>query len=782
VKDPADPYYPELLDFEYFPKNPTSETGVNLTITYKDLDGDPPESVYVHFDDGPDDFDEYYSMNVSSGNYSQGVTCYIIGLKLAVGNYKFKFHAINYLNETVSYPESPGGRFVFKIAPPDPIDHPPVLYNHSIYPSDPQNGDHVHFYVNYRDADNDAPGGVYLQIHDYNRSFSKNLAMYSYQNYSYSHGLQYTVNISLPNGTYNYRYLAYNTVNVTLPRSNTFYFEVGDGGGPVQTPSLYSPGVSPQNPVENQTINFTINYKDPYGGNVPHYVKLAIAREGGTISRYNLATTGSSYRTGVLFYQTLALSEGNHTYFFELVVGNFSARLPTDHNYTLYVGPGSTKDNAPVLKNGLHSPSSPKDGDNITFSVTYKDADGDAPTHIMIYIGPRSVNGSVVAQYLHQHNLTWTGTSYRSGITASVTLSLKQGHYRYCFVTSNSKHTFIVWHPGNSSYLNLDVSGGSTTPSNSPPVLYSPSVNPSRPVPDQNVNFSISYRDIDGDAPSSLKLMIGPVSGNSTAYNMNIAGNAYASGITGFKVIKLSAGNYSYHFQTISGNHTVSYPHSGTYLLHVGKSEGEKPKINRSSSVSIMSDGSGGADITEIEVEDGLTLQIEDYEDGKISFLIESEEEKDRVITIEIEKDLLGEMTEKGIVIKVDGDKIGSSSLDTLKNSTGDIPLYNLEEKDGKYLLHLFLPDTSSTSVDATMGKDEESSDNNGLIVAALMVILLLAIISVAGIWGYTTTLQKKKKEAFFRDFNLDLEDHGDKTVVSGSLDDDEMDWDQMIE
>lgn len=778
VKDPADPYYPELLDFEYFPKNPTSETGVNLTITYKDLDGDPPESVYVHFDDGPDDFDESYSMNVSSGNYSQGVTCYVIGLKLAVGNYKFKFHATNYLNETVSYPESTGGRFVFYIAPPESKDHPPVLYNNSRYPAEPKESEKVYFFVNYKDADNDAPISIWVEIKDYNRSFSKNIDMTKHQNYSYSQGLKYTANISLSNGTYNYRYLAYNKLNASLPNQNTYYFEVGSSS-PV-LPTLYSPAVSPQNPVENQTINFTVNYKDTLGGKEPHYVKLVLRPSGGPVSKFNLAQTGTSYRTGVKYYKEIALLEGNHTYYYELIVGNYSARFPEDHNYTLYVRPRTSQDHAPVLTGGMHSPSAPKEGENITFSVKYKDIDGDAPTHVRLIIGPASASSN-----FSKYTMTWTGSSYSTGVTATYILSLKQGSYRYCFVTSNSKHTYIVWYPGNSSYNYFNVTKSSSPPpGNSAPVLSSPAASPMRPAEGQPVNFTIWYKDADGDAPSYIKMSIGKSGFNGTVYSMSVTGTSYANGISAFKVLNLSAGNYSYHFKTASGNHSVRYPASGSYMLYVAKSSGgSSPERKVNTSVSLSSNPVGGMDMDEIEVEEGLTLRIKEYKEGKISILIESDQPKDRVMTFEIDPDLFGDMTDEGITIKLDGEKVSSSSIEDLTNSTGDEALYNLMMKDGKYLLYLYIPDATSNNVEAYMddGQEEENA-SYGLLVAFLIIAVVLSCLVASGIWFLAFAQNKKKKEAFYHDFDLDMDDQENKTVVSGSLDEEEMDWDSFIE
>jgi hypothetical protein len=339
-------------------------------------------------------------------------------------------------------------------------------------------------------------------------------------------------------------------------------------------------------------------------------VKLVLRPSGGPVSKFNLAQTGTSYRTGVKYYKEIALLVGNYTYYYKLILGNYSARFPEDHNYTLYVSQRTSQDHAPVLTGGMHSPSSPGEDDNITFTVKYRDIDGDAPTHITLHLGP-----ALAPFNSSKYTMTWTGSSYSTGVTATYILSLKQGSYRYCFVTSNSKHTYIVWYPGNSSYNYFNVTKSSSPPpGNSAPVLSSPAASPMRPTEGKPVNFTIWYKDADGDAPSYIKMSIGKSGFNGTVYSMSVTGTSYANGISAFKVLNLSAGNYSYHFKTASGNHSVRYPASGSYMLYVAKSSGgSSPEKKVNTSVLLSSNPSGGMDMDEIEVEEGLTLRIKEW-------------------------------------------------------------------------------------------------------------------------------------------------------------------------
>jgi flagellar basal body-associated protein FliL len=103
--------------------------------------------------------------------------------------------------------------------------------------------------------------------------------------------------------------------------------------------------------------------------------------------------------------------------------------------------------------------------------------------------------------------------------------------------------------------------------------------------------------------------------------------------------------------------------------------------------------------------------------------------------------------------------------------------------KDGKYLLYLYIPDATSNNVEAYMadGQEEENA-SYGLLVAFLIIAVVLSCLVASGIWFLAFAQNKKKKEAFYHDFDLDMDDQENKTVVSGSLDEEEMDWDSFIE
>jgi hypothetical protein len=103
--------------------------------------------------------------------------------------------------------------------------------------------------------------------------------------------------------------------------------------------------------------------------------------------------------------------------------------------------------------------------------------------------------------------------------------------------------------------------------------------------------------------------------------------------------------------------------------------------------------------------------------------------------------------------------------------------------KDGKYLLYMYIPDATSNNVEAYMDEDEkEEKGSYGLLVAFLIIAVILSGLIAAGIWALASSQKKRKKEAFYHDFDLDMDEQDNKTVVSGSLDEEEMDWDSFIE
>jgi hypothetical protein len=700
-------------------------------------------------------------------------SCYIF-LKLVEGNYSYRFHGKNSDNSSISYPWSE--HLSIYIAPgKDPIvNHPPSLYGVNVDPDEPTNGDIVEFGVYYRDLDDDAPVVVYLEMYDENMTPMQGYNLTSISA-DYYHGVYYHVNVTMYTGSYHYWFstLYYNSSSRKYEKVTTDNTSI-TVRDPFTYPSLYNHSVYPPSKIAGTPINFSVHYFDPFEGREDPDVKLFMWHSDGpdsTIYTYNMTRNGNSYSAGVVYYTNLNLQAGNYSYNYGYWVYNGTFMYPLHSNLTLYVAP-VIRDHPPVLFRENVSIS----GTNVTFSVHYKDPDGDSPHSVYVnFIDKNRPNVS-----LAMHNMTMRGSSFDTGIVATVVVSLKPGTYHYRFETT-SKGT-SGWSSASlpvnfTSYLTVTVR--SIQPTNSAPVLYSPSVSPARPVAGNLVNFSINYRDADGDSPSHVKLFI-TTGSRLVSHKMTIQRGNFTNGVGSYISLNLSSGTYSYHFQTGSGSHTVTYPSRGTLSLTVQTSGGggNNRRVNGTAMFSLDPE-TGDVKIDTVEVEEGLYLELQGFDDGVVSIKITSEEIKNRLVSFEIDEDVLD--IEGEFVLFLDGKRIGSITLEEIYAYQGDEPQYHLEFKDGKYVVHMFIPDATVHDVEASI-KGEDDSEESAywiLIVAMIAVVIVIAVVVVLIL---SKAQERKKKEDFYKDFDLDLEESGEEMgVLRGSLDE-KNDWDDLLE
>ena len=748
---------PKLYNATVSPKSPVSGENVYFNVTYKDADDDAPRIIQLNLIEGR--ILHTVNMSVSGTSYDTGVSC-SASKQLSSGNYSYRFYVKNSLGEWVYDPSN--GYYTLHVAVKNKTNNPPILSNNSVNPSSPTDQDMIYFNVTYRDPDNDPPKRIYV----YSRDFKLNMT--TLESYSYDTGLTYTAKTKLSAGTYNYRYIA-ESANSTVGLPDTQLTLVVTNSTS-RIPTMSDARVLPSDPAADQNVNFSVKYKDPLGGKHNPSVRLYIKHEGEDEVYFNMTKTGDNFTSGVIYHKTLKLLSGNYSYRFRYWVYNGSFVYPSGYNLTLYVKP-NISDRSPNLSNGTHSIGS---GGNVTFTVEYKDADGDSPSYVYLKLAVLA-NGTYGV--FKSHSMSWSGSKYTRGVTASYLKTLTPGSYRYYYTT------FSLGSYGNGSaryplrsYITLNIS--SVKPKNSAPALYSPSVSPSRPKGGQNVNFSVDYKDSDGDAPSFVKLHISVKGANYSSYSMKTSGKTYLSGVNSFKSLILSAGNYSYFFTASDGNKTVRTPSSGIYSLIVSKNDsggGGSDMIDTSAKLIGDQDG---LEMEMTKTADGLTLEFEGYEDGVIHLKITSEDVKDRVIDLEMDSDLLGEETEKGIVVKIDGEVLTFADLDSVLSREGDSPSYHVEKVNGKYRLHVFIPDASTHNMETSMGEVEDGGKSPAL-MTVLIVLGVIAIVSAAGIALLTTAQLRKKREAFYRDFDLDVEE---ESVVSGKLEGDKKDWDEMLE
>ncbi|MDO8587250.1 MAG: hypothetical protein Q7T82_09440 [Armatimonadota bacterium] len=162
-----------------------------------------------------------------------------------------------------------------------------------------------------------------------------------------------------------------------------------------------------------QQYAFQVRYRDAdnnppsYHDGVQGYCRVVIEISGAAPQTLVLSTTSTDFATGAIMNSaSINLTPGTYRFHFEASDGWVSTRFPTSStaDYTLIV---NTK---PVLSNPTVSPIFGNRGTMFTYSVTYTDADGQAPGSIYVRIDD-----------LINRNLTWpTGANFRTGAVCSV--------------------------------------------------------------------------------------------------------------------------------------------------------------------------------------------------------------------------------------------------------------------------------------------------------------------------------------------------------------------------
>lgn len=149
-------------------------------------------------------------------------------------------------------------------------------------------------------------------------------------------------------------------------------------------PTLTSPGLTPLTGDSEDEFIYTVTYKDTDGpnGQAPFYVRVIIDGFPYDMNAINQGTP--SYRAGVTYeYKTKDLTSGSHNYYFEASDG-YTMVVADSNVATAAIEPikGPWVNDPPILENGLLEPDvlgAISVYDSVTYKVTYKDPDNDAP-------------------------------------------------------------------------------------------------------------------------------------------------------------------------------------------------------------------------------------------------------------------------------------------------------------------------------------------------------------------------------------------------------------------
>jgi hypothetical protein len=177
-------------------------------------------------------------------------------------------------------------------------------------------------------------------------------------------------------------------------------------------------------------FTYVVTYTD-VDDNAPSYVYINV--DG---LQHSMSKVSGTYTGGAIYsYTTSNLDVGLHEYYFETSDGQATARLPTSGSYN---GPDVTPpNNPPSLSSGSVSPSSGNINTQITYAVTYTDADGDAPSYIKVYIDGASYQMSEISG------------AYTDGAIYRYTTTLGIGSHTYYFEASDGQATARLPTSGN---------------------------------------------------------------------------------------------------------------------------------------------------------------------------------------------------------------------------------------------------------------------------------------------------------------------------------------------
>ncbi len=383
------------------------------------------------------------------------------------------------------------------------------------------------FLVTYQDADNDAPKFVRLFIND--DPTGVNMTSTGGTNYRAGVVYRYQTSAPLPIGSYTYR--------IRSQDADPFAEDATEVTGTFEVlnfrPVLSDASVTPATGSHNAAFTYSVKYTDG-DGDAPAFVRVRILKPDSTEQVLDLAGSGN-YAQGVTFTGTIPANSrlilGTYQYRFEANDGTIDADP--------LLGTGPTVTNAkPVLSNGTVAPTRESGRSGFRYSVTYTDADGDAPTFVrVVVIQPGGAENTL--------DMTGAGTSYTTGVifTADVPANsnLAPGQYGFRFVA-------------NDGYEDADALPGTGPLVNTPPQLLNPRVTPTSGKLSTEYVYEVTYADADGDAPRAFTGTPGgevQVNIDGTWYAMTRVGTGtnYVAGVTYQLRRRLAEGSHTFQFR-----------------------------------------------------------------------------------------------------------------------------------------------------------------------------------------------------------------------------------------
>ncbi|MEM2899285.1 MAG: lamin tail domain-containing protein, partial [Thermoplasmata archaeon] len=434
------------------------------------------------------------------------------------------------------YRSSGSGTYALSVT--NAVTPPPTLSSGSVSPSTGETTTVFTFSVTYTELANNPPTYIKVYIDGTPHDMSKQ----NPSDNTYIDGCVYVYSTTLSSGSHNYYFETSNGMgNARLPTIGTY---AGPSVGlPNTSPSLSAGLVSPTEGNTATVFVYTVVYTD-VENTAPSYIRVYI--DGTYYNMIKQNAGDNTYTDGCVYVYSTTLGAGNHDYYFMASDGSLSARLP---EVGVYSGPVvNIANTAPSLTSGSVSPTNAVYGTNVTYSVTYTDAENAAPSSVIVYI-----DGTIHTMVKQNPS----DNTYTDGcVYIYWTTTLAVGTHNYYFECSDGQLQARL--PNSGTYF-----GPVINPENVAPILASGSVSPISGVVGTSFTYVVSYTDADNNAPAFIKVYI-----DGTSYDMvkqNPSDNTYTDGCIYTYITTLSLGNHNYYFECSDGTITVRLPTSGTY-------------------------------------------------------------------------------------------------------------------------------------------------------------------------------------------------------------------------
>lgn len=301
-------------------------------------------------------------------------------------------------------------------------------------------------------------------------------------------------------------------------------------------------GVTPTQGNAGTPFTFRVIYSDA-DNKAPSAINVELVKDGvaqAPIPMTQEDVSDVNYIDGATFVATTTLAPGNYTYRFT-ASDELEAASPTQPQ----TGPVVRATNAaPVLLTGAVSPAtSAKAGNSFTYTVRYRDPDGDAPAAVQVRIF--DTDGITILDTKDMTPSVASNTAYSSAEGVEYRLAgysfAGSGTFSYQFLASDGL-----------AAATGDVAKKTGPVVNAAPVLAGGTVDPVGGLSSDLFTFDVNYSDPDGVSAAGGYVRVALTKGSTTTkYDMHVK---EGSGGAVYELqTQLPAGTYSYHFEASDG-------------------------------------------------------------------------------------------------------------------------------------------------------------------------------------------------------------------------------------